>query len=81
MSLPPTGSFKRGGGSCDAPPFFLRKAASGGCEIGRPQPPRTGIPTVLHDYGYYLKKHKDDVPLDSRGPLAYFVCVVKLENP
>jgi hypothetical protein len=80
MSLPPTGSFKRGGGSCDAPPFFLRKAATG-CEMGRAQHPRTGIPTVLHEDGYYLKKHKDDVPLDSRGPLAYFVCVIKLENP
>jgi len=29
----------------------------------------------------WLKKHRSDAPLDSPGPLAYFVGVIRLENP
>jgi hypothetical protein len=35
----------------------------------------------LQENGYCLEKHRLDVPLDSQVPLAYFVGVIRLENP
>ena len=72
MSLPPTGSFRRGGCSCDASPFFSSKAANAEGELGLVLHLATGILLLLflHENRYCLKKHRNNVPLDSRKPLA-----------
>jgi hypothetical protein len=35
---------------------------------------------VLLESRYWLRKHRNDMPLDTPGAMAYFVCVIKLEN-
>ena len=80
MSLPPTGSFRRGGRVCDASPFLL-----GNClptaKLGEFFARCPSFPGLLRKIGYWLRKHRIDMALDSQGPFAYFGCVVGLENP
>ena len=81
MSLPPTGSLRRGGRFCDASPFFCL-GTSPAPKLGSPSSPDShSLPRFLHESGYWLRKHRIDMPVDSRGQFAYFECVIGLENP
>ena len=82
MSLPPTGSFRRGGRTCDASLFFsdfwivYPTTGTGRLPAGGP---------IFHGFlkgsRYWLKKHRMDMPVDSQGSIDYFVFVIGLENP
>lgn len=76
MSLPPTGSFRRGDRRCDASPFFLCQAAGLDGKIGFLHCLTIDFPVFLQESGYWLRRHRDNALLDSREPLSYFVGVI-----
>ena len=61
--------------------FFVLNASVRIVEIGRHLRLTVHFPPVFRSSEYCLRKHRDDMPLDSRGSLAYFICVIGLENP
>jgi len=61
--------------------FSESKADAPAVEIGCLYHLRLDFSFVLRKVGCWLKKHRGDAPLDSPGRLAYFVGVIRLENP
>jgi len=82
MSLPPTGSFRRGGRTCDASPIFFDFGIPH-CRLNwAPSSPEVPLPDgFVHECRYWLRKHRIDIPMDSQGWFAYFGFVIGLENP
>jgi len=83
MSLPPTGSFRRGGRTCDASLFFSDYGIVFPRHRGWPPSTLEALfaPGFLQGSRYWLRKHRIDMPVDSQGPFDYFVSVIGLENP
>jgi hypothetical protein len=82
MSLPPTGSFRRGGRTCGASPFFSDLGISHRRLNWAPSSPEVRFfDGFLLEIRYWLRKHRIDIPMDSQGWFAYFGFVIGLENP
>ena len=53
--------------------FVVLKTAGPFVEIGRLLRLTVHFPLVLRESGYWLRKHRSDMPVDSQGSFAYFV--------
>jgi hypothetical protein len=61
--------------------FLISRIVHPAAWIGRLHRLTRHFPMVLQENRYWLRKHRNDMPLDSHGAFAYFVCVFVLGNP